>query len=196
MYLNSLAQNTPSAANIRRYAELVRERSVLRRLVTAGDEIATSALNPAGSDTKQILDEAETKVFQIAEEGARGRQGFIEIQPLLTRVVERIQELFERANPSDVTGVADGLRRSRFENIGVSGGRSDHHCRPAQSMGKTALALNIAEHVALDQGMPVAVFSMEMGASATGVAHAELGGQARSAAAAHRPRCRTTTGRG
>ncbi|HJW51098.1 MAG TPA: DnaB-like helicase N-terminal domain-containing protein, partial [Burkholderiaceae bacterium] len=108
-YLSTLAQNTPSAANIRRYAEIVRERAVLRRLVTAGDEIATSALNPAGRETKQILDEAESRVFRIAEEGARGRQGFIEIQPLLTKVVERIQELFERANPSDVTGVPTGF---------------------------------------------------------------------------------------
>ena len=122
VYLNSLAQNTPSAANIRRYAELVRERSVLRRLVTAGDEIATSALNPAGKDTKQILDEAETKVFQIAEEGARGRQGFIEIQPLLTRVVERIQELFERANPSDVTGVPTGFADLDSKTSGFQAG--------------------------------------------------------------------------
>ncbi len=164
VYLNSLAQNTPSAANIRRYAELVRERSVLRRLVTAGDEIATSALNPAGKDTKQILDEAETKVFQIAEEGARGRQGFIEIQPLLTRVVERIQELFERANPSDVTGVPTGFADLDSKTSGFQAGDLIIIAgRP--SMGKTALALNIGEHVALDQGMPVAVFSMEMGAS-------------------------------
>ena len=164
VYLNSLAQNTPSAANIRRYAELVRERSVLRRLVTAGDEIATSALNPAGKDTKQILDEAETKVFQIAEEGARGRQGFIDIQPLLTRVVERIQELFERANPSDVTGVPTGFADLDSKTSGFQAGDLIIIAgRP--SMGKTALALNIGEHVALDQGMPVAVFSMEIGAS-------------------------------
>ncbi|MEP6607255.1 MAG: replicative DNA helicase [Burkholderiaceae bacterium] len=164
VYLNSLSQNTPSAANIRRYAELVRERSILRRLVTAGDEIATSALNPSGRDTKQILDEAETKVFQIAEEGARGRQGFIEIEPLLTRVVERIQELFERANPSDVTGVPSGFVDLDSKTSGFQGGDLIIIAgRP--SMGKTALALNIAEHVAIDQGMPVAVFSMEMGAS-------------------------------
>ena len=163
-YLNSLAQNTPSAANIRRYAEIVRERAVLRRLVTAGDEIATSALNPAGRDTKQILDDAESRVFRIAEEGARGRQGFIEIQPLLTKVVERIQELFERDNSSDVTGAPTGFvdldsKTSGFQpgDLIIIAGRP--------SMGKTALALNIAEHVAIDQGMPVAVFSMEMGAS-------------------------------
>jgi len=163
-YLNALAQNTPSAANIRRYAEIVRERAVLRRLVTAGDEIATSALNPAGRDTKQILDEAESKVFRIAEEGARGRQGFIEIQPLLTKVVERIQELFERANPSDVTGVPTGFADLDSKTSGLQPGDLVIIAgRP--SMGKTSLALNIGEYVAIDQGMPVAVFSMEMGAS-------------------------------
>ena len=163
VYLNTLAQNTPSAANIRRYAEIVRERAVLRRLVTAGDEIATSALNPAGRDTKQILDEAETKVFQIAEEGARGRQGFQEIQPLLTKVVERIQELFERADPSDVTGVPTGFTDLDSKTSGLQPGDLVIIAgRPA--MGKTSLALNIGEHVAIDKGMPVAVFSMEMGA--------------------------------
>jgi len=163
VYLNTLAQNTPSAANIRRYAEIVRERSVLRRLVTAGDEIATSALNPAGRETKQILDEAETKVFQIAEEGARGRQGFQEIQPLLTKVVERIQELFERADPSDVTGVPTGFTDLDSKTSGFQPGDLVIIAgRPA--MGKTSLALNIGEHVAIDKGMPVAVFSMEMGA--------------------------------
>jgi len=163
-YLNALAQNTPSAANIRRYAEIVRERSVLRRLVSAGDEIATSALNPAGRDTKQILDEAESKVFRIAEEGARGRQGFIEIQPLLTKVVERIQELFERANPSDVTGVPTGFADLDAKTSGLQPGDLVIIAgRP--SMGKTSLALNVGEHVAIEQGMPVAVFSMEMGAS-------------------------------
>ncbi len=163
-YLNALAQNTPSAANIRRYAEIVRERAILRRLVTAGDEIATSALNPAGRDTKQILDDAESRVFRIAEEGARGRQGFIEIQPLLTRVVERIQELFERANPSDVTGVPSGFADLDSKTSGFQAGDLVIIAgRP--SMGKTALALNIGEYVAIEQGMPVAVFSMEMGAS-------------------------------
>ena len=99
------------AANIRRCAEIVRERAVLRRLVTAGDEIATSALNPAGRQTKQILDEAESRVFRIAEEGARGRQGFIEIQPLLTKVVERIQETVRARQPVGCDRCADRLRR-------------------------------------------------------------------------------------
>jgi replicative DNA helicase len=162
-YLNTLAQNTPSAANIRRYGEIVRDRSVLRRLVTVGDEIATTALNPQGKETKSILDEAESKVFQIAEEGARGRQGFVEIEPLLTKVVERIQELFERANPSDVTGVPTGFTDVDRMTSGLQAGDLIIVCgRP--SMGKTAFALNIGEHAAIDQGLPVAVFSMEMGA--------------------------------
>jgi replicative DNA helicase len=164
VYLNALAQNTPSAANIRRYAEIVRDRSVLRRLVSVGDEIVTSALNPQGRETKTILDEAEAKVFQIAEEGARGRQGFVEIEPLLTKVVERIQELFERAHPSDVTGVPTGFADLDSKTSGLQPGDLIIIAgRP--SMGKTSLALNIGEHVAIDQGLPVAVFSMEMSAA-------------------------------
>src|SRR5882672_1688493 len=164
VYLNALAQNTPSAANIRRYAEIVRDRSVLRRLVTAGDEIATTALSPQGRETRVILDEAESKIFRIAEEGARGRQGFIEMDPLLTRVVERIQELFERPEGSDVTGVPTGFKDLDNKTAGLQPGDLVIVAgRP--SMGKTALALNFGEYVALEMGMPVAVFSMEMGAS-------------------------------
>jgi replicative DNA helicase len=164
LYLNALAQNTPSAANIRRYAEIVRERAILRRLVSVGDEIATSALNPQGRDTKQILDEAESKVFQIAEQGARGKQDFQPMNTLLTHVVERIQELFERANPSDVTGVPTGFADLDRMTSGMQPGDLIIVAgRP--SMGKTSFALNIGEHVAIDQGMPVAVFSMEMGAA-------------------------------
>jgi replicative DNA helicase len=108
VYLGELAANTPSAANIRRYAEIVRERAILRQLVTAGDEIAGSALNPLGRDAKTLLDEAEAKVFAIAEGGFRYQGGFVHINPLLTQVVERIQELHDRDNPSDITGVPTG----------------------------------------------------------------------------------------
>jgi replicative DNA helicase len=163
-YLNSLAQNTPSAANIRRYAEIVHERAILRRLVAVGEEIAVSALEPHGRDAKQILDEAEGKVFRIAEQGARDRAGFVRLEPLLTRVVERIQELFERAGGSDVTGVPTGFTDLDSKTSGLQAGDLIVIAgRP--SMGKTALALNIGEHVAIDLGMPVAVFSMEMGAA-------------------------------
>ena len=107
-YLNSLAQETPSAANIRRYGEIVRDRSILRKLISTSDEISTSALNPQGKDTRQLLDEAESKVFQISEDGARGQAGFQPLPDLLGKVVERIDELYNQNNPNDVTGVPTG----------------------------------------------------------------------------------------
>ncbi len=161
-YLGELAANTPSAANIRRYAEIVRERAVLRQLVTAGDEIAGSAFNPLGRDPKQLLDEAEAKVFAIAEGGFRHQSGFVHINPLLTQVVERIQELHDRDNPSDITGVPTGYHDLDSKTSGLQAGDlSIIAGRP--SMGKTSLALNMAEYVAIEVGLPVAVFSMEMG---------------------------------
>ncbi|MEO8935254.1 MAG: replicative DNA helicase [Burkholderiaceae bacterium] len=164
VYINALAQNTPSAANIRRYAEIVRGRSVMRRLVTVSDEIAESAFSPNGRETDQILDEAESKIFAIAEEGARGSQGFVELQPLLAKVVERIDELYHRDNPSDITGVPTGFADLDGKTSGLQPGDLIIVAgRP--SMGKTAFSLNIGEHVAIDQGLPVAVFSMEMGGS-------------------------------
>ncbi len=161
-YLGELAANTPSAANIRRYAEIVRERAVLRQLVTAGDEIAGSALNPLGRDPKQLLDEAEARVFAIAEGGFRHQTGFQHINPLLTQVVERIQELHDRDNPSDITGVPTGYHDLDSKTSGLQPGDLLIIAgRP--SMGKTSLALNMAEYVAIEVGLPVAVFSMEMG---------------------------------
>lgn len=161
-YLNALAQNTPSAANIRRYAEIVRDRAVLRRLVTVSDEIATTALNPQGKETKQILDEAESKIFAIAEDGSRGAKGFEQLDSLLSKVVEKIDELYHQDNPSEVTGVPTGFVDLDRMTAGMQPGDLVIVAgRP--SMGKTSFALNMGEHVAIDQGMPVAVFSMEMG---------------------------------
>jgi len=163
-YLNALAGNTPSAANIRRYAEIVRERAILRRLAEVGTEIADTAYNTMGRDATQILDEAESKVFEIAEQGARGRQGFQEMPPLLTRVVERIDLLYNRQGDSDVTGVATGFIDLDRMTSGLQPGDLVIIAgRP--SMGKTSLALNIAEHAALASGLPVGVFSMEMAAT-------------------------------
>jgi replicative DNA helicase len=161
-YLNALAQNTPSAANIRRYAEIVRDRGVLRRLITVSDEISGQAFNPQGKEVKQLLDEAESKIFAIAEEGARGAQGFLEIQPLLTQVVERIDELYNRDNQNDITGVPTGFIDLDRMTSGLQPGDLIIVAgRP--SMGKTAFSINIGENVAIDSGLPVAVFSMEMG---------------------------------
>jgi len=162
-YLVSLASNTPSAANIRRYAEIVRERSVLRKMVETATGIADSAYAPAGRSAGQLLDEAEAKILEIAESGHRGTQGFQEIQPLLRASVERIDELYHRDNPSEVTGIPTGYVDIDRMTSGLQAGDLIIVAgRP--SMGKTAFSLNIAENVALDTGLPVAVFSMEMGA--------------------------------
>jgi len=162
-YLNALAHNTPSAANIRRYAEIVRERSMLRKLVSVADEIAAAAFNPQGKEARQLLDEAESRVFQIAQEGSRGVTGFQEIQPLLSAVVERIDELYHREGDSDITGVPTGFTDLDRMTSGLQAGDLVIVAgRP--SMGKTSFSMNIGEHVAIEQGLPVAVFSMEMGA--------------------------------
>lgn len=160
-YLGALAQNTPSAANIRRYAEIVRDRSVLRKLAAVATEIADSAYNPLGREAVDLLNEAEAKVFHIAEAGARGQIGFTEIQPLLTQVVERIDMLYHRDNPSEITGVPTGFTDLDQKTSGLQPGDLVIVAgRP--SMGKTSLALNIAEYVGIELHLPVAVFSMEM----------------------------------
>ena len=163
-YLGALVQNVPTAANIRHYAQIVRDRSILRQLAATAGEIAETAYNPLGRNAKAVLDEAEAKVLHIAEQGARGAQHFHEIGKLLATVVDRIETLYNRDNPSDVTGVPTGFvdldrMTSGFQpgDLIIVAGRP--------SMGKTSLALNIGENVALDTGMPVAVFSMEMGAA-------------------------------
>jgi replicative DNA helicase len=163
-YLGSLAQNTPSALNIRRYAELVRERSVQRRLAQVATEIAESALSPSGKEVGQLLDEAESRILEVGDKGQRGTQGFEEIKPVLARVFERMDHLYQQENKSDVTGVPTGFIDLDEKTAGLQAGDLIIVAgRP--SMGKTALALNMAEHVAVDNGLPVAIFSMEMGAS-------------------------------
>lgn len=163
-YIGELANNTPSAANIRRYGEIVHERAILRKLVTVGDSIAAKALAPSGRDASLILDEAEANILNIRDEGSRQNTGLIAIQPVLGQVVDRIQELYDRDNPASVTGVPTGLADLDLKTSGlqptdmiiVAG-------RPG--MGKTSFALNVAESVALEAQLPVAIFSMEMPAT-------------------------------
>lgn len=158
-YLGSLAKNTPTAANIKAYANIVRERSIMRQLVSVGTDIANSAYNPEGRDSKELLEHAEQQVFQIAEQGAKGRQGYQNIRQLLTKAVDRIDLLFQA--DSHITGVATGFDDFDEQTAGL---------QPADlvivagrpSMGKTTFAMNIAENAAIKQGKPVAVFSMEM----------------------------------
>jgi replicative DNA helicase len=160
-YLGTLAANTPSAANIRRYAEIVRERSVMRNLAAIGTDIADSAYNPLGRDAKALLDEAETKIFRIAESGSKARQGFVKIDPLLTETVERVDVLYNRENKDDVIGLATGfVDLDRMTSGLQDGDLIIIAARP--SMGKTALAMNFVEHAALQLKKAVAVFSMEM----------------------------------
>jgi replicative DNA helicase len=158
-YLGSLANDTPSAANIRAYAEIVREHSVKRQLIRVGTQIADSGFQTEGRKSAELLDEAERKVFEIAEQGARGGGGFHSIKSLLTKAVDRIETLFEQDDP--ITGLSTGFTDLDRMTSGM---------QPADlvivagrpSMGKTALAMNIVENVAINSGKPVAVFSMEM----------------------------------
>ena len=162
-YLNALAQSVPSAVNMRRYAEIVRERAILRKLIAASDEIATNAFNTQGRAVSQILDEAEGKIFKIGEEGSRQRQGFQGIDKLVTALIDRVNELAENG-AEEVTGVRTGFFDMDRMTAGLQkGDLIVLAARP--SMGKTAFALNIAEHVAVGEGLPVLVFSMEMGAA-------------------------------
>jgi replicative DNA helicase len=162
-YLGALVQNVPTAANIRHYAAIVRERSILRQLAATAGEIADASYNPMGRSAREVLDQAEAKVLHIAEQGARGQVVFQEIGKLLAEVVDRIEVLFNRDDPSDVTGVPTGFSDLDRMTSGLQPGDLVVVAgRP--SMGKTAFALNVGEHVALKAGLPVAVFSMEMGA--------------------------------
>ena len=159
-YLQSLSEGTPSATNIRLYAEIVRERAITRRLARVGEEIADAAYTPNGREARQLLDEAEKKVFDIAEMGRKQGQGFLSMSGLLSDVMTRLDELSK--NPSAVTGVATGFVDLDERTSGLQPGDLVIVAgRP--SMGKTAFSLNIAEHVALSLGLPVLIFSMEMG---------------------------------
>jgi len=159
-YLNSLAQSTPSAANIKGYADIVRDRSILRRLIEVSDNIVNSAFVPEGRSVRTLLDEAESRILQIGEEGSR-KADYLEIEPLLRTVVARIDELYNRQGGSDITGIATGFIDLDKQTSGLQKGDLVIVAgRP--SMGKTAFALNIAENVALAEGLPVVVFSMEM----------------------------------
>ncbi|MGD2074926.1 MAG: replicative DNA helicase [Gammaproteobacteria bacterium] len=158
-YLGTLAKDTPSAANIRAYASIVREDSVLRQLAEVGTEIANCAYCPEGRDAPALLDHAEKLVFQIADHGRSRGSGFQNIKDLLTKAVDRIDMLFHQDSP--LTGVSTGFTDIDDMTAGLQ--RSDLVIiagRP--SMGKTTFAMNIAEHAAIKDQVPVAVFSMEM----------------------------------
>jgi replicative DNA helicase len=159
-YLGGLAKNTPTSANIVAYADIVRERSILRRLVEVGGEIAESAFAPGNRKAQELLDDAERKVFSIAPQGGHGTSAGPEhIAEILARTVDRIDTLFHAKSP--ITGVPTGF--TDFDNMTAGLQASDLIIvagRP--SMGKTAFALNLAEHAVMKNEGAVLVFSMEM----------------------------------
>ncbi|WFP49881.1 replicative DNA helicase [Methylomonas sp. EFPC3] len=158
-YLSMLARDTPSAANIVAYANIVRDRSVLRQLIHVGTEISDSAFSTEGRETAELLENAERKVFEIAEQRQKGQGGFNSIKSLLAKAVDKIETLYEL--DGDITGASTGFTDLDEKTSGLQ--PSDLIIvagRP--SMGKTTIAMNMAENVALKSGMPVAVFSMEM----------------------------------
>jgi len=162
-YLGMLANETPTASNVPAYARIVREQSVMRQLIKVGNKIADSGYRPEGRPVDDLLDQAETEVFRIAEQKDKGRQGFQNIQALLTKTVDKIDELFNSDDAltgvssgfSDFDGRTSGLQKADL--VIVAG-------RP--SMGKTTFAMNMCENVAIGAGVPVAIFSMEMPAQA------------------------------
>ena len=162
-YLGMLANETPTASNVPAYARIVREQSVMRQLIRVGNKIADSGYRPDGRPVDDLLDQAETEVFKIAEQKDKGRQGFQDIQALLTKTVDKIDELFNSDDAltgvssgfSDFDGRTSGLQKADL--VIVAG-------RP--SMGKTTFAMNMCENVAIGAGVPVAIFSMEMPAEA------------------------------
>ena len=163
-YLGALAQNTPSSANIRRYAEIVRERAMVRQLIEVSSGITDSAFNPQGRDAKKLLDEAESKILQIAESGNRTSKGFSSVQEILPGVLNRIDELYQRDNQNGVTGISTGFEDlDNFTSGFQPGDLIIVAGRP--SMGKTAFSINIAENIALGSKLPIAIFSMEMGSA-------------------------------
>ncbi|QBB70033.1 replicative DNA helicase [Pseudolysobacter antarcticus] len=161
-YIIQLANTTPSAANIVAYADIVREKSVLRQLIDAGTEIATDGFQPEGRSTQEILESAEQRVFRIAEAGSRGKQGFVSMRGAVTDAFKILQARYE--NQGSITGMPTGF--TDFDEMTTGLQPSDLIIVAARpSMGKTALAMNMAEYAALKTKKAVAIFSMEMSAS-------------------------------
>lgn len=158
-YLATMAKDTPSAANINAYADIVREKSILRQLISVGTDITDSGYNTEGRDSRELLDQAERKVFEIAEQGARNTKSFRDLKSLMKVTLERIEEL-SKLN-STITGVSTGYTDLDEMTSGLQKGDLVIVAgRP--SMGKTTFSMNIAEYAAAHKKLPVAVFSMEM----------------------------------
>ncbi|NND45020.1 MAG: replicative DNA helicase [Xanthomonadales bacterium] len=158
-YISQLVNSTPSAANIHAYAEIVREKSILRSLIEVGTEITSGAYSADGRESNALLEAAERMVFAIADKGGRSRSGFVSVQDTIKLAIDKIQELYEFEG--EITGISTGFKDLDKKTAGLQ--PSDLVIvagRPA--MGKTTFAMNLAENAAIKHGVPVAVFSMEM----------------------------------
>jgi len=162
-YLGMLANNVPSAANIKSYATIIRERSILRQLIHVSTTLGESVFSTGGRSSAEILDEAEQAIFNIAEQGARSQRSFVAVKDLLSDVVDRIDKLYQSGNT--ITGAPTGFRDFDKKTCGLQASELIIIAgRP--SMGKTSFAMNIAEDAAINSNIPVAIFSMEMPAEA------------------------------
>jgi len=158
-YLGTLAKNTPNTGNVKSYAKIVRERAILRRLIESANDIIQKAYQPEGKQPEEILDFAESVIFEIAKNNNEAKAGFRKIDGLLAEAVDKIEELFK--TKQTVTGVPTGFIDLDTKTTGLQGGDLVIVAgRP--SMGKTSFAMNLVEEAAIKQNMPVAVFSMEM----------------------------------
>ncbi len=165
VYLFELARNTPSVANIEAYIDIVSERAVLRRLIQTVHSIADNAFHPNGRLSHELLDEAEAKIFKIAEQHKRGA-GPEDIQTVMAKAFEKLQ--FLKTSGGGVTGLATGYLDFDRMTSGLQPGELIIIAgRP--SMGKTTYAMNIAEYATIKSGKPVLVFSMEMPSESLGL---------------------------
>ena len=160
-YIAKLVEDTPSAANIRAYAQVVRERAMLRQLIEVGGDIAASAHDSEGLAVSDLVDLAEQRVFSIADRGGRSGAGFQPLSNVLQGAMDTLDELTH--SEGDITGVSTGFSEMDERTAGLQGGDLIIVAgRP--SMGKTTFAVNIAENAAIGNRIPVAIFSMEMSA--------------------------------
>ena len=159
-YLAELSKNTPSAANINAYADIVRERAIVRDMISVANDIADAGYDPQGRSSEDLLDFAETKVFQIAESRANKDEGPKGIEAILSETVEKIEQLYQQPHDG-VTGVSTGYQDLDKKTAGLQG--SDLIIVAARpSMGKTTFAMNLCENAAMTEEKPVLIFSLEM----------------------------------
>ena len=158
-YLGTLARNTPNTSNVKSYAKIIRERAILRRLIESSNDIIAQAYQPEGRTPDEVLDFAETSIFEIAKNNNQAKAGFKKIDVILGQAVAKIEELFK--SKETVTGVPTGFVDLDQKTTGLQGGDLVIVAgRP--SMGKTSFSMNLVEFAAINQNLPVAVFSMEM----------------------------------